>query len=112
MVLAARADHPFTFAGFTTGDHWSVAALGLDSATTDPEAVMLRIADQMTDRHHDYDAAIYTVGTRWLGPGFAVWSGPYLGGYGLWSSEPYYYYGPRVGFGISVVPEFFLHGRC
>jgi hypothetical protein len=111
MVLAARADKPFTLAGFTTSDHWNTAALAPDSATDDPQLAMLRIVDQVTDGHYDYDAVSYTVGTRWLGPEFAVWYGTYLGGYGLWPLEPYYYSGPRVGFGITVVPGFFFHRR-
>ena len=64
-----------------------------------------------TDGDHDYGAVGVTVGTRWLGPDVAVWYGPYLGGYGLWPLEPYYYYGPRIGFGITVVPAFLFHRR-
>jgi hypothetical protein len=111
MVLAARTDRPFAFDEFTTGGHWNAAALAPDGATTDPQVMMLSIVDQMTDGHYEYDAVSYTVGTRWLGPGLAVWYGPYLGGYGLWPFDPYYYYGPRIGFGITVVPTFHFHRR-
>jgi hypothetical protein len=111
MVLAARADTPFWFVGFTTGDHWDVAALARDGATTDPEITLLSIVDQMTDGHYDYDAVSYTVGTWRLRTEVAVWYGPYLGGYGVWPLEPDYYYGPRIEFGISVVPAFHFHRR-
>jgi hypothetical protein len=111
MVLAARADRPFSFAGFTTDDHWDVAAFARDGATTDPELTLLSVVDQMTDGHYEYDAVTYTVGTRRLGPEVGVWYGPYLGGYGLWPLEPYYYYGPRIGFGISLAPAHFFHRR-
>ena len=63
MVLAVRADHPFTFAGFTTGHHWNAAALAPDSGTGgDPQAAMLGIVDRMTDGHYDYDVASYKSG--------------------------------------------------
>jgi hypothetical protein len=111
LVLAARADHPFTVAGFTTGDHWNAAALAPDSATKDPQATMLDIVDRMTDGHYDYDAVTYTVGTRWYGPAYAGWYGPwYPGPYALWAWNPYSY-GPRFGFGIAIGPRFFGHGR-
>jgi hypothetical protein len=110
-VLAAWSDHPFTFAGFTTGDHWNTAALEPESATNDPQAALLSIVDRMTDGHYDYDAISYSVGARRYGPAYAGWYGPwYPGPYGLWAWDPYYYYGPRVGFGITVGPRFF-HGR-
>jgi hypothetical protein len=57
----------------------------------------------------EYAAATYSVGTWALGPEVGVWYGPYLGGYGLWPFDPNYYEGPRIGFGISVVPSFFFH---
>jgi len=111
LVLAARSDHPFSFAGFTTGNHWNAAALAPDSATTDPQTALLAIVDRMTGGHYDYDAVSYTVGAGWYGPRYAGWYGPwYPGPYALWAWNPYYY-GPRVGFGITVGPRFFFHGR-
>jgi Domain of unknown function (DUF4384) len=113
VVLAVRADHPFTFAGFTTGHHWNAAALAPDSGTGgDPQAALLGIVDRMTDGHYDYDAVNYTVGAGGYGrPAYAGWYGPWHPGpYALWAWNPYYY-GPRFGFGITVGPRFFGHGR-
>jgi len=109
MVLAVRADHPFNLAAFTTSGHWNAAELVPDSATNDPEAAMLGIVDRMTDGHYDFDALSYTVGSRWYGAPYARWYGPwYPGVYGFYPWAPYY--GPRVGFGITIGPGFF-HGR-
>ena len=113
VVLAVRADHPFNFAEFTTGRHWNAAALAPDSGTGgDPQAALLSIVDRMTDGRYDYDAANYTVGAGWYGhPAYAGWYGPwYPGPYALWAWNPYYY-GPRFGFGITVGPRGFGHGR-
>jgi len=111
LVLAAWSDHPFNLAGFTTGRHWNAAALAPDSATNDPQATLLDVVDRMTDSHYDYDTVSYTVGAQWYGPAYAGWYGPwYPGPYAMWAWNPYFY-GPRVGFGITLGPRFFGHGR-
>ena len=114
LVMAVRSDEPFTFADFTAGNHWNTTALAVDRDANDPQAALLGIVDQMTDGHYDYDVAHYTVGGGQYGPGYvpayAGWYGPwYPGPYALWGYP--YYYGPRFGFGISVGPRFYGHGR-
>jgi hypothetical protein len=113
MVIAVRADQPFNFAEFTTGQHWNAAAFAPDSTTQDPQAMVLGMVDQMTDGHYDYDVVTYTVGAGGYGPRYAGWYGAWPGwyGYGYWPWAPYYYYGPRFGIGFTVGPRFFHHGR-
>jgi Domain of unknown function (DUF4384) len=117
-VLAAWADHPFTFAEFETHGHWTRAGLVADSAAADPEAAMLAIVDQMSASPYQYDLAEYTVQDRgsrvaragWYDPWYDSWYGPwyspwYGSAFAPWATYPYFYgRGPRIG--IVVRPRF------
>ncbi len=122
MVLAAWADHPFTFTDFETHGHWTRAGLVADSAAADPEAAMLGILDQMSAGPYEYDLAGYTVRDRtyaeihngwydpWGGPWYNSWYdrwySPWYGGtFAPWAPVPYFYE-PGERLGIVVRPRF------
>jgi hypothetical protein len=114
-VLAAWADHPFTFTEFETHGHWTRAGLVADSAGTDPEAVMLGIVDRMSAGPYQYDVATYTVARHAYRPFYGGWYDPWYGGpWGAWAPWPWYYpyypytYGPDIDRGIVPRPRFGL----
>lgn len=111
-VLAAWADHPFTFTDFATRGHWTRAGLVADSAGTDAEAAMLGIVDRMSTGPYRYDVAEYTVHHRdyreFYGGWYNPWYGPGWGGaFTPWSWNPYLY-GPRLGVRMALRPGFGL----
>lgn len=100
-VFAAVASQPFQFDDFTHGGHWDYRALSADS-TSDPEAMLLDLADRMATGHYDYDLV-----------GYEVWGNnnanrrSYAGWYGPHYYDPFYqpffpYYGSRFSFGFGV----------
>lgn len=108
LVLAVRADQPFDFAPFMTGERWNLSAMTPDSSTADPETALLHVADRVSGGHFDYDAVSYNVGTqpsrrmyasRYYDARFAGWYDPWYSGF--YSPWPYYY-GSRVGYGSYV----------
>jgi hypothetical protein len=121
-VLAAWADHPFTFTEFDVNGHWTRAGVVADSAGGDAEAAMLGIVDRMSDGPYKYDVVEYTVRERTYRPMYTGWYDPWFGpwyggayapwgwypfGYGAYGYAPYVYapyvYGPRGG--IVVRPR-------
>ena len=110
LVFAARADTPFNFAPFMSGQHWDFDALVPADANGDPEAAMVSLVDRMGDGHFDYDALPYKVDSAaYRRPGYAAIYDPwyptlyrgFLGYGGFYSSWPWLY-GPGFRATIAV----------
>lgn len=121
MVFAARADTPFNFKPFMTGEHWNFDALAPVDSSPDPESAMLKLVDRMGDGHYDYDAVPYTVVKHLTRPlhnynpmlFYDPIYGPHYAGFGgaFYSGYPWFY-GPRFGMRTTVViPIRPFHGR-
>jgi hypothetical protein len=62
VVLAARADVPFRFEAFVSGNRWNGDAFTVDTGSGDAEEALLDLVDRMGDARYDYDAVRYRVG--------------------------------------------------
>ena len=98
IVLAVRADAPFRFDEFARSGHWDYRVLSAGRVEDDPEAALLDLVDRMSEGKYDYDVVSYTVTSRGYPGYYSGWHDPwYHGHYG-----PGGYWGPRVGFRVSV----------
>jgi hypothetical protein len=112
-VLAARSGTPFNFDEFARDAHWDYRALVAEKADEDGEATLVDLVDRMTSGNYDYDVATYTVTGRAPGRYSAAWYGPWYSGWYAPCFGCYPFYGPRFGFGATIVfgRSHFYHRR-
>lgn len=112
FVFAARSDKPWDFGPFMTGQHWNFDALVPPKDSSDPEAALLSLVDRMGDGKYDYDALPYKVVEHGRRPGYGYYGGWYDPTWYPVFYSPWPWFGPRVGFGATVViPIRPFHGR-
>jgi len=119
-VFAAVSSQPFTFTGYTLGDHWDYKVLGDQDMGSDPEAAIVDLVHNMAGQNHfDYDVTTYTVssqvaydgGSSYYSPGYypayyPCWGcGPWYGGSGIFINFRFGY--PYYGFNSSCFYDWF-----
>jgi hypothetical protein len=97
-VLAVISAEPFRLDQFVQDGHWNITALSQQGVRNDPESGLLELVKRMnpSGRPIEYDVATYVVDERFT-RGRDLYPYP-QSAFGWWGYDPYWRYGPYVGY--------------